>query len=138
MKPYCAGDRSLIRPHIKFLRRSKTMAIERVKPIELTDNETGKTYTLEFNRDVVRRAEQNGFSIDDCAKFPTKCYDLWYYSFLMHHEREIKRRRADELLDAVGGVTDAPDGLFERLGELYAQAYKTIGDEKNGRVTVTL
>jgi hypothetical protein len=39
--------------------------MERVKPIELTDNETGKTYTLEFNRDVVRRAEQNGFSIDD-------------------------------------------------------------------------
>ena len=114
------------------------MAIERVQPIELTDNETGKVYTLEFNRDVVRRAERNGFSIDDCAKFPTKCYDLWYYSFLMHHEREIKRRRTDELLDAVGGVTDAPDGLFERLGELYAQAYKTIGDEKNGRVTVTL
>ena len=115
------------------------MAIDRVKPIELTDNETGKTYTLEFNRDVVRRAEQNGFCIDDCAKFPTKCYDLWYYSFLMHNEREIKRKRTDELLDAVGGVADAPDGLFERLCELYAQAYKTLnGDEKNGRVTVTL
>lgn len=114
------------------------MAIERVQPIELTDNDTGKTYTLEFNRDTVRRAERNGFSIDDCEKFPTLCYDLWYYAFLMHHEREIKRKRTDELLDSVGGITDAPDGLFERLGELYAQAYKTLdGDEKNVKVTVS-
>lgn len=115
------------------------MATERVQPIELTDNDTGKTYTLEFNRDTVRRAERNGFSIEDCGKFPTKCYDMWYYAFLMHHEFEANRKRTDELLDAIGGVMDAPEGLFERLGELYAQAYKTLnGDEKNGRVTVTL
>ena len=114
------------------------MAIERVQPIELTDNDTGKTYTLEFNRDIVRRAERNGFSMADCEKFPSLCYDLWYYAFLMHHEREIKRKRTDELLDSVGGITDAPDGLFERLGELYAQAYKTLdGDEKNRKVTVS-
>ena len=113
------------------------MAIERVLPIELTDNETGKVYTLEFNRDVVRRAERNGFSIEDCAKYPTLCYDLWYYAFFAHHEKEIKRKKTDELLDALGGVADAPDGLFERLGELYAQAYKTLdGDEKNLKATV--
>lgn len=112
------------------------MAIERVSPIELTDNETKKVYTLEFNREIVRRAERNGFSIDDCGRYPSMCYDLWYYSFLMHHEREIKRKKTDELLDALGGVADAPDGLFERLGELYAQAYKTLDDEKNGRATV--
>ena len=69
------------------------MAIERVKPIELTDNDTGKVYTLEFNRDTVRRAEKNGFSIDDCSKFPTMCYDLWYYAFLMHHDKDIRRKK---------------------------------------------
>ena len=126
-------------PNNKNKMEERRMAGERVNPIELTDNDTGKTYTLDFNRDVVRRAERNGFSIDDCAKFPTLCYDLWYYAFLMHHEKEIRRKRTDELLDAAGGITDAPDGLFERLGELYAQAYKTTtGDEKNARVTVTL
>jgi hypothetical protein len=56
----------------------------------------------------------------------------------MHHEREIKRKRTDELLDSVGCIKDAPDGLFERLGELYAQAYETLdGDEKNRKVTVS-
>lgn len=111
--------------------------MERVKPIELTDNETGKVYTLEFNRDVVRRAERNGFSIDDCAKYPTLCYDLWYYAFFMHHEREIKRKKTDEMLDAIGGVTNAPDGLWERLGELYSQTFATLSEEKNGRMTVS-
>ena len=111
--------------------------MERVKPIELTDNERKKTYTLEFSRETVRRAERNGFSLEDCAKFPSLLYDLFYYSFLMHHENEIKRKITDELLDGLGGVGGAPTGLLERLGELYSQAYVTLGDEKNGRVTVT-
>ena len=46
------------------------MAIERVQPIELTDNETGKVYTLEFNRDVVRRAERNG------SPYQNSSYDI--------------------------------------------------------------
>ncbi len=111
--------------------------MERIKAIELTDNETGKKYTLDFNRDVVRRAERNGFSISECEKFPSLLSDLWYYSFLMHHEREVNRKRTDALLDDLGGIANCPTGLFERLGELYTQTYGSLNDEKNGRVTVT-
>lgn len=111
--------------------------MERVKPIELTDNETGKKYTLEFNRDVVRRIERNGFSLSECEKFPSQLGDLFYYSFWMHHEREITRKKADEFLDSLGGIVSAPDGLWERLGELYTQTYSTLSDEKNGRMTVS-
>jgi hypothetical protein len=110
--------------------------IERVKPIELTDNDTGKVYTLDFTRDVVRRAEKNGFSLSECDKYPSMLSDLFYYSFYAHHEREINRKRTDALLDGLGGIADAPAGLFERLGELYTQTYGTLSDEKNGRVTV--
>ena len=110
--------------------------IERVKHIELTDNENGKTYTLDFSRDVVRRAEKNGFSLSECERFPSLLTDLWYYSFLMHHEREINRKKTDALLDGLGGVAGAPDGLFERLGELYAQTYGTLDAGKNGQLTV--
>lgn len=110
--------------------------MERVKPIELTDNDTGKVYTLDFNRDVVRRAEKNGFSLSDCERYPSLLNDLWYYAFLMHHDKEINRKRTDALLDDLGGITNAPDGLFERLGELYTQTYGTLDSEKNGRLTV--
>ena len=109
---------------------------EHVNPIELTDNDTGKKYTLDFNRDIVRRAERNGFSLSECDKFPSLLSDLFYYSFLMHHEREISRKRTDSLLDNLGGIGGAPEGLFARLSDLYVQTYSTLSDEKNGRVTV--
>lgn len=116
----------------------------RINPIVVTDNDTGKSYTLEFNRDSVTKAENDGFSLQDLGRFPSKCYDLWHYAFYMHNgrafiTRELTRKKTDEMLDAIGGAMNAPEGLWERLGELYAQAYQTLeGDEKNARVTVKL
>ena len=116
----------------------------RINPIVVTDNDTGKSYTLEFNRDSVTKAENDGFSLQDLGRFPSKCYDLWHYAFYMHNSRafitrELTRKKTDEVLDAIGGAMNAPEGLWERLGELYAQAYQTLeGDEKNARVTVKL
>lgn len=115
----------------------------KVEPIIVKDNDTGKEYTLEFNRDATTKAEDNGFSIQDVGKYPSKLYDLWHYAFYMHHSRafitrELTRRKTDEMLDAIGGAANAPEGLWSRLGDLYVQAYDTLsdGDEKNGRVTV--
>ena len=48
------------------------MKVERVEPVIITDNETGATYTLEFDRDTVSRAEDNGFSLQDVGKYPSK------------------------------------------------------------------
>ena len=115
--------------------------MERIEPITLTDNETGAVYTLEFDRDTVRRIESDGFSLRDIERAPSKYYDLFHYAFYMHHQRDfatrkLTRKKTDELLDAIGGPLDAPVGLFERLVDLYIQTYSSLGDEKNGRVTV--
>lgn len=108
-----------------------------VKPIVVTDGETGLEYTLEFNRDSIRFAESRGFRISDVADYPmTKIPELWFYSFRMHH-KALSRAQTDKLLDGLGGV---PDGLLERLGELYAAPFSTLtdGQEENPRVTVRL
>lgn len=115
----------------------------RIEPITLTDNDTGATYTLEFDRETVRRIENDGFSLRDIERFPSKYYDLFHYAFYMHHQRDfasrkLTRKKTDELLDDIGGPLDAPAGLFERLVDLYIQTYTTLGDEKNSRVTVKL
>lgn len=116
--------------------------MNRIDPIIITDNDTGASYTLEFDRDTVRRVESDGFTLTDISKYPSKCYDLFHYAFYMHHSREfstrkLTRKRTDELLDAIGGALNAPKELWERLGDLYIQAYASLeGDEKNGRVTV--
>ena len=109
-----------------------------VKPIVVTDDETGMEYTLEFNRDSVRFAEARGFKINDVAEYPmTKIPELWYYAFRMHH-KSVARAKTDALLDGLGGI---PDGLLERLGELYAAPFTALTDgqqDENPRVTVKM
>lgn len=112
---------------------------EKVVPIELTDNETGDVYTLEFNRESIRFAEARGFDIADVGKFPmTKLPELFYYAFRMHH-KSVSREKTDKILfEWLGGM---PDGMAERLGALYSAPFEALtssdnGEEKNSRITV--
>lgn len=109
-----------------------------VKPIIVTDADTGMEYTLEFNRESVKFAEARGFKISDVADFPmTKIPELWFYAFRMHH-KAVSRGKTDALLDGMGGI---PDGLMERLGELYAAPFSALTEgqtEENPHVTVKM
>lgn len=111
---------------------------ENIKPILLTDNETGEEYTLEFNRESIRFAEARGFDISDVGKYPmTKLPELFYYAFRMHH-KSVSREKTDRILfEYLGGM---PDGMAERLGALYSAPFEALtateGTEKNVRMTV--
>lgn len=111
---------------------------QNVKPIIVTDDETGIEYTLEFTRESVKFAESRGFKINDVADYPmSKIPELWFYAFRAHHKM-VSRAKTDELLDGLGGI---PDGLLERLGELYAAPFSALTDgqtEENPRVSVKL
>ena len=109
-----------------------------VKPIIVTDEETGLKYTLEFNRESVRFAESRGFVVEEVAKYPlTRLYELWFYAFRMHH-KNVSRQKTDAMLDALGGINDAPPALFERLGALYTEGFNTLAEKsENPTVTVT-
>lgn len=92
-----------------------------VKPMIITDNETGERYTLEFDKDSVRFAERNGFDIDDLGRFPmTKLEELFWYAFRKHHKR-VDRIKANKLLYGIGKL---PDNFTERLVTLYAEPFK--------------
>ena len=106
---------------------------ETVKPIILTDNESGTVYTLEFDRDSVRFAEARGFDISDVGKYPmTKLPELFFYAFRMHH-KNVSREKTDRIFfDDLGGM---PDGMAERLGALYSEPFEalTSSGEKKGK-----
>ena len=101
---------------------------DRVMPVRLTDEKSGKVYELDFNREAVRFAEA------------TAIPELFYLSFRAHH-KNVSRSQTDALLDRMGGMSAQ---LIERLNQLYAQAALTnviAADEnaaKNGGVTVEL
>ena len=111
---------------------------ERVNPITIRNEETGDEYTLEFNRETIRFAEQRGFDIADVGKFPmTKLPELFFYAFRMHH-RNVSREKTDRILfDDLGGM---PDGMAERLGALYSAPFEALsndnGKAKNSKMTV--
>ena len=108
---------------------------EYIKPITIKNEDNNEQYTLEFNADTVRFAEQRGFTIDDVSKFPmTKFNELFYYAFRMHH-KNLAKANTDKILAELGGLKNLPDGFAERLGELRAQAFES-GAEKNPRMTV--
>ena len=111
---------------------------ERVNPIIIRNEDTGDEYTLEFNRESIRFAEQRGFDIADVGKFPmTKLPELFFYAFRMHH-RNVSREKTDRILfDDLGGM---PDGMAERLGALYSAPFEALsndnGKAKNSKMTV--
>ena len=113
-----------------------------VKPIIIKGTSDGNEYTLEFNRESVKFAESKGFIIEDVARFPmTKVPELFFYAFRMHH-KNVARDKTDKILfEELGGI---PNGMIERLGELYAQPFEALkvldeGEErKNPTVTVEM
>lgn len=110
------------------------MARERIKPIKLTDTESGKEYILEFNRATIKLTEQSGFDITEANKKPiTSLSKLWYYSFKMHHP-EVTAEKAEKLFDEIGEI---PEGLIERLFALYNAGAESLSVE-NPKVAVTL
>ena len=112
---------------------------EKVNPIIIHDTENNKDYTLEFNRDSIRFAEQRKFVIDDVDNFPmTKVVEFFWYAFRMHHP-SFSLSQAENLLDRMGGMSEA---LGRRLGELWSVPYEAMNynedKAKNSGVTVDL
>lgn len=121
---------------------SKKEVNEKIKPLVLTDNDTGDKYTLEFSRESVKFAEARGFDLGDVSKYPmTKIPELFFYAFRMHH-KNIARERTDRMLfEDLGGL---PSAALERLVMLYTAPFEALtdasenGEEKNSRMTVEM
>ena len=112
-----------------------------VEPIILENKETGKVYTLEYNRASVKRAERMGFNIKDIEnRVMSGVEDLFYYAFFMHHGNSVSREEAESILyDELGGM---PDGVLDRLAELYAVCLESLYQDeeraKNAKWSVKL
>lgn len=116
---------------------------EKVKPIVLHDADDGMDYTLEFNLDSVRFAQNRGFDADDVSRYPVvKIEELFFYAFRMHHQRVPKEKTDKILWNKLGGIGNLPDGFVERLIMLYydpINAVKTAEEDgKNASMTVEM
>lgn len=86
-------------------------------------NYDGTDYTLEFNRNVVRRMEQNGFRIDTETPY-TMITELFKGAFMMHHKRMTPDKIA-EIWDA----QKKKDDLLSALVQMYTEPITALMDE---------
>lgn len=84
----------------------------------------GEDYTLEFNRRIVKRMEDNGFRIDT-DKPATMITELFKGAFLMHHKR-ISPDLVEEIWDAQRGK----DKLLSALVGMYTEPIASLMDEE--------
>lgn len=112
----------------------------KIKPIKIT-TEDGKTYTLEFDRDSVLNAEENGFAIEEADRFPlSSTYKLIYFAFYKHHPEKSYEWVKNFIDEIFGGINGLPKGFMDRLGEMYASGYGSLSDgtSKNVKARVEL
>ena len=113
-------------------------ATDRPNPMRITDPDSGEVYTLDFDREAVKFAEQRGFNIQSIVEHPeTGVSDLFFYAFRKNH-KNIARDKTDKLLDDLEGLLPAEAA---RLQELYAASISSLnieGARKNSRMKVEL
>lgn len=114
--------------------------VDELRPILITDNETGEKYVLEFNAESVAFAEERKFNIADVDDFPvTGIRDLFYYAFRMHHKMLPK----DKVYAIYEATKPLPQGFVKRLIDFYLRPMKEIvasdeSERKNARMTVEM
>lgn len=97
---------------------------ERLKPMVITDPDSGHEYTLEFNRKSVVKAESAGLDINALdSKSMTMIPLLFWGAFLMHHPYMTKDQTDKILFDGLGGLNEDEMGY---LGKLYAEPFQTL------------
>ena len=91
------------------------------KKITFTNKE-GRTYTLEFNRDVVRSMERSGFNLDDLEKMPLNTSETLFCGALVMHHKNMSKNNALEMFYSIKDK----EKLLAALIEMYQEPYKTL------------
>jgi hypothetical protein len=98
--------------------------MEKMNPMTIEDPETGKEYTLEFNRKTVSRAEQAGLDVQSIeSKSMTMIPLLFWSAFLMHHPHMTREQTDKILFDGLGGLGEEE---MAYLGKLYSAPFQTL------------
>ena len=118
------------------------MEIEKVNPIRVTDNETGREYILDFTRETCKMAEARGFDWDELTNKPVTLIPIIFHTAFLRYEPRMSIIKTDRILEDMGGIQPKQ---VHRLKQLYEQAMSTLvaedtedGSTKNAKVTVTL
>ena len=93
---------------------------ERISPLYITDNESGRKYELDFSRESVKWIESQGYRVEETFDFPNiNIPKLFYYAFRKNH-KSVSLNQATALLDkiALAGAEKARESASKTLREV--------------------
>lgn len=97
---------------------------KKLSPMIITDPDSGREYTLEFNRKSVVKAEQAGLDVNKFeSSSMTMIPTMFWAAFQMHHPHMTKEQTDKILFDGLGGLSEKE---MEHLAKLYAEPFQTL------------
>lgn len=97
--------------------------ITKAEPIRITDSRNHREYILDFTRETVVFAEDRDFDWDLVVTKPATMIPLIWWVAFRRYQPKVSKTEAEELLNAIGGVTPA---ILARLHELYDQSITSL------------
>lgn len=88
----------------------------------------GKTYTLEFTREVVKSMERQGFRIAEIDNMPMTVITALFNGAFDANHPAMKDATKEKIF---GGLRNRKE-LIQILVEMYADTYNTLFDEDDG------
>lgn len=106
---------------------------KKLSPMIITDPDSGREYTLEFNRKSIVKAEQSGLDVNKFeSSSMTMIPTMFWAAFQWHHPHMTKEQTDEILFDKLGGLSEKE---MEHLAKLYAEPFQTLiakGDNAEG------
>lgn len=95
-----------------------------------------KDYTLEFDRDTVRKTEQMGFVASKAGDMPGTMFPILFKGAFLKHHKKISNKLVEEMFDVMADGWE----LMEQLLNMYSEALNSMldDDEKRKNVKWTL
>ena len=84
-------------------------------------------YCLEYNRDVIKIMEKQGFNYDKFREMPMNMYDIAFQGAFLKNHRNIRVQTINEILDNL----DDKMGLLNTLMEMIQETYEDFSTNKD-------
>ena len=104
------------------------------KKIEFEDD-NGKKYTLEYNREAIEVMERQGFVASEMVKKPMTMLPLAFQGLFYKNHKDVRKSFIDECYDRFPNKME----LIEVIADMINQTYSELTDEeaknKKGNLT---
>lgn len=103
------------------------------KNITLKDNDTGRSYTLEYTRRTAQMLESAGFIAEEIDSKPNTMIPLLVQGAFLKHHRGLPQKEIDKIYDRLANK----EGLLAALVDMYGETFTSLtadpvgDDEKN-------